>query len=389
MTTADSASIPGIADDLQVDGELAHFRLNLLTLFGGRRSQEWIDRMAHDAVEHRRHGLASMSLRLQTLRQRFDADASAGRCSAPPAPYLAGWDLQAVRDALAASGGAMLAVFHYGAHRQILADLACLQLPYVAPVAEEAYFAQIEAMTHAPPACRDAVRLLQVERAEVGRELLRALRSGRIGVIYVDGNMGPDGHLVQEGSVVVDFLGQQIRVKAGIARLATRLGLPIIPAMVVDAASGPAIRLGAAIDCRDPGGDNPQQAVMQTLYDHLARQVEAAPQYWEFAFCLHRWLEAQPSASTAMPAAWRGDERLFVDRTQVALYRRDEQLYWCHARRNRAYRIPPWAADLFDALQQPRSVAQLRAALPTAPADQLPRLLEQLGNAGLLCVEAG
>src|SRR5438093_650502 len=77
-----------------------------------------------------------------------------------------------------------------------------------------------------------ACRLIEVESARVGRDLVKGLREGRVGLIYVDGNMGPDGHKVEEGGVDVDFVGRRIRVKEGIARLSHSLRMPVLPLLV-------------------------------------------------------------------------------------------------------------------------------------------------------------
>ena len=99
-------------------------------------------------------------------------------------------------------------------------------VPFLAPVAKRAYFECMRIGRVSTHRFERAFRLIEVESTRVGRDLLKGLREGRVGLIYVDGNMGPDGHKVEEGGVEVDFFGRRIRVKEGIARLAHGLDYP-------------------------------------------------------------------------------------------------------------------------------------------------------------------
>ncbi len=361
---------PGSAQDAPATqpGEFIHYYMNLLALFRSQRTVPEIESLARDAVANRDALIAEFSVNLQALRERFEAESacSGQRATVLPPPCLGGLDraqLEAIRDQ---HGGLLIALFHYGRHRQVLADLACLGLPFVAPVAKRAYFECSDLARIAPPDFEQAMRLVEVEDPRVGRVLLQSLRAGRIGLIYVDGNMGPDGHLVADGAVEVDFLGCRIRVKAGIARLAQSLQLPILPLLVrQDSMGASSVTLGSLLapasksEATSPElRDADQQQMMQSLYVDLAAAVESGAQYWEFAFCLHRWLAqapdetacASPQCATppldAEPARRRPEVALSLPRADVALFERDQDQFWVHVGRQKAYRLPAWARGL-------------------------------------------
>ena len=98
---------------------------------------------------------------------------------------------------------------------------------------------------------------------------------------------------------------------------------------------------------------------MQACYDALAAAVAKSPQDWEFAFCLHRWLCADPSAlATPTPASTTlsDAQMISIDPATVLSYARDDGTFWLHVGRQRAYRIPDWGNELYPLLRD-KSVA--------------------------------
>ena len=376
-------------------GEYIHYYTNLLALFRQQRPVDEIVRLAHAAVAGREARIDGFSQHLRGLERDFLAqrEATGARASVEPAPRLGEWDPDALREISGTHGGLLIALFHYGEHREVLADLAVLELPFISPVAKHAYFECNELAKVAPPGFEHAMRLIEVESPRVGRLLVQGLRERRMGVIYVDGNMGPDGHLVEEGAVGIDFLGCRIRVKAGIARLATSFGLPVLPLLVEMPEHGtPRVRAGALIEVsRARSGEDSEAvhvSIMQRLYDALARSVSNAPEHWEFAFCFHRWLDAPPDGTRAdLPADATAGERVGLRREDVAFYDRADGVYWIHVGRQKAYRVPGWARGLYAQVEHSaRSRVEVQAALTSAgaPFDEAQALLEGLLERGLL-----
>lgn len=375
-------------------GEFVHYQANFLRLFGGTRSREDVDRISETAVALRELRIAQFDDRLRSIRAFFEEQGAAGL--APP--RLAGWDVERIDRLRRAHGGLLLAVFHYGEHRQVLSDLCCLGVPFVAPVAKQSYFDAPAAFAKAPRECADAAVLLEVESRNVGRRLLTELRRGRIGLIYVDGNMGPDGHLVTESAVEIDFLGERIRVKSGIARLAAALRLPILP--ILPAAAADANRASALVfapevvpfdDALAGDGKEAQvQRTMQACYDALAAAVADSPADWEFAFCLHRWLSvaADDDAGTLVNGETIADtQRIRVDTRFVLPYAREDGMFWLHVGRQRAYRMPEWSRELYRRLQErPMTRADVVALLSrnVQPTSETESFIDQLGALRLI-----
>lgn len=367
-------------------GEFIHYYTNLLTLFGEQRPVSEIKQLARAAQANRVAAMDGFSTRLADLADNYAAQRlhSGQRAAQQAQPQLQGWEQSPLPQLIAQHGGVLVAMFHYANHRHVFSDLASMGEPFVAPVAKQAYFECSELAAAAPAAFEHSMMLLEVEDRRVGRKLLSALRKGRVGLIYADGNMGPDGHLVEEGGVVVDFLGKSIRVKAGIARLAIGLGLPIVPLLVRGDREVDQVCFRPAVlppNKAELAGEDAEHAaqrdIMQSLYENLATEVERGPERWEFAFCFHRWLD-QPAADLQLDDtdAIGLDQPLWVDPQSVTQYQRADGVYWIHVGRQRAYRLPDWAAGLYQQMDGSQSLARSIDHLRCAGAE--PELAGQL-----------
>lgn len=353
--------------------EFVHYYANLLRLFRGSRPIECIERDALAAVALREARIQGFAHRLDSARRHFEVVRGDARLAA----RLREWDVERLARLRRDHGGVLIAAFHYGEHRHVLSDLCCLGIPFVAPVAKRSYFDATAVFSAGPPDCAAAPMLLEVERPAVGRRLLGALKQGRIGVVYVDGNMGPDGHLVEESGTEVSLLGERIRVKCGIARLALALKLPVLPLITLPRPDLPMVadRL-LAFPAILPPGDAPGErerhvrTTMQGCYDALATAVAQAPEHWEFAFCLHRWLCSGAPPCEASPCAEAGGA-IAVDPTVIVHYPRPDGVFWLNVVRQRAYRLPRWCADLYPFLRNsPRAPHEVAAHLAERGASQ-------------------
>jgi lauroyl/myristoyl acyltransferase len=383
-------------------GEYSHYYVNLLTLFGQHKPVAEIEALARAAVANRDREIERFSTHLQALQDDFSTQAQhrGERAHRLPTPQLQGWESLGLERLRQQHGGLLIALFHYGAHRQVFSDLGAQGIGYVAPVAKQAYFDCTQMTSISPVEFEAAMGLIEVEDPRVGRTILQALRRGRIGVIYVDGNMGPDGHKVEEGGLEVDFLGQRIKVKAGIARLSHSMQFPVLPLSVrADhnnpdkigrVVAGPLLHPRAKHETTD--GDADRLSMMQSIYDFLAHEVQADASIWEFAFCLHRWVVGGAINSLAVneqPQLLGEQHQLCLPRSEVALFERDEQQYWVHVRQQKAFRLPSWAHGLHAfLLDQKRGVGEIRQwlMLRHPNADDAHELLGGLQRRGLLAI---
>jgi lauroyl/myristoyl acyltransferase len=342
----DSTSEAQLAGDKP--GEFSHYYLNFLALFGKERPVTDIAELARRAVSNRDRHIALFDRQILELSEYYRSQprTADGRAERDPKPMMRGWKARDLPFLRAAHDGLLVALFHYGNHRQVFYDLAVMGVPFLAPVAKRAYFECLRIGRVATPRFERAFRLIEVESPTVGRDLLRGLREGRVGLIYVDGNMGPDGHKVEEGGVEVDFFGRRIRVKEGIARLAHSLELPVLPLFVESqVVFGPLLHPLAKRTTSAADLAASRQQMMQILYQHLEDHVRRAPSLWEFAFCLHRWIvdggPREELPGKELPA------RLTLRPGEVALFERGEDQYWVDVGSQRAFRLPAWARGLY------------------------------------------
>src|SRR5258705_3684186 len=329
-------------------GEFSHYYLNFLALFGRQRRLDDIAELARRAVAMRDRHIENFQRHVEALYESYRVQPRNGDgwAESDPEPLVRGWEALDLPSLRAAHDGLLVALFHYGNHRQVFYDLAVMGVPFLAPVAKRSYFECLRIGRVSTQRFERAFRLIGVESPRVGRDLLRGLREGRVGLIYVDGNMGPDGHKVEEGGVEVDFFGRRIRVKEGIARLAHSLELPVLPLFVEsEVVLGPLLHPLAKRTTSAPELAASRQQMMQILYHHLEDRVRRAPSLWEFAFCLHRWIvdggPREEVPSNELPA------RLTVRPSEVALFERADDQYWVDVGSQRAFRLPAWARGLY------------------------------------------
>jgi len=368
--------------------EFIYYYINLLKLFRDTKPIAEIDRLASEAMLLRRQRIYEFSQHLSHVESFFRTSSGAK----PLEPKLTSWNLDQLQSLREMYGSLLLAVFHFGEHRHVLSDLATLGIPFVAPIAKHAYFDATAIFRNGPEASKTAAMMLEVERRDVGRRLLGGLKAGRIGVIYVDGNMGPDGHMVEESAVEVDFLGLKMRVKSGIGRLATSLSLPVVPMLAERSGKGGTM-LPVIVPRSSPKGaarEHEIVRIMQECYTTLGKAVSASPQDWEFAFCLHRWISADNSSQqsdrpTFVPTS---SAKARIDPKNVVYYSCPDGIYWLHIERQRAYKLPSWCGDIYHLLTKtPQEVRTLLTLLQRrAPINETTNIVEQLHSLGLIDV---
>jgi hypothetical protein len=352
--------------------------LNFLTYLQPEHDPAALEAMAREAVAWNRSEHDAFQHAMQSLRQGFHEDPAwpdRERMSSPDT-MLDGWDriLPVIMDHSERYGGVLIALFHYGAHRWIISDLALSGLPVTAPVSPDSCRQYGELAADGPATYKQNLEFLSVANPRVGRSLLAALRLGRTGVIYVDGNMGPPTGAPRqdrEQTSMIDFLGRTIRVKAGIARLSSALTQPILPLFAgrpVDA--GPA-RISAGELVWPPARNDEAgiTATLQALYHSLAERILADPAPWEFAAYAHRWLVRAPRpgehrTAKPVPAVLPEHTRLALNRHRVAPIHRSDGLFWVDVKdHHRGVRLPPEHAVALERLSVGESwtVGELQA----------------------------
>ena len=101
-------------------GEFSHYYLNLLAILGQERGAEAISELARQAVSNRDRHIAQFERRIEELHEFYRAQPrnGAGWAERDANPLLDGWSARDLPFLRAAHDGLLIALFHYGNHRQ-------------------------------------------------------------------------------------------------------------------------------------------------------------------------------------------------------------------------------------------------------------------------------
>jgi hypothetical protein len=368
---------------------------NLLTLLGTRFGPAELRTLGAEILIRSRAESHAFAERLDAHLARFRSDPcwpDRTRIEVP-APTLSGWRVDSLEQLRQRHGGLLLALFHHGAHRNLLADLALQQVDIVAPVSAEACSNYGRIGTEGPTGAERALQLLPVSDRAVGRRLLSALRRGRIGVIYADGSMGPGEGGADEQGVQLPFLGATISAKAGIARLSHAVGLPILPLIARSAAAdgGETGRVvqGALIE---PSRGASIELTMRQVFAVLEQEILRDPAGWEFATYAHRWIvphHGDVGDTVAANEEPEDDACVRADRTRVATLLRADDLFWVDVHTQRAVRIPADHVEPMRALAEGETLtlAQVTRRSERQDRSRSVALLRALAGRALLTIE--
>ncbi len=133
--------------------------------------------------------------------------------------------------------------------------------------------------------------IIDAENATVGLQMLRAIKSGRSLVLYMDGNTGAGATTTKNyNRCPIDFLGQQIFARKGIAFLAHAANIPIVT-VASYRASWEDIRL-KFFDPIFPDLNKERglfaEETTQTIYNLIAPIIKAYPEQWEAWLYIHK-----------------------------------------------------------------------------------------------------
>jgi lauroyl/myristoyl acyltransferase len=323
-----------------------YFQMNYKSIFGKYLPEEEVRELALAALSNKSSQQQEFDLRLNNYvndfsQQNFDMQ-----------PYLKDWDINYIESLRETYGGVILALFHYGAHRHVLVDLVSLNVDCVAPVAGKAYDDLQKLLAHSSTEIAEKVALLEVEDDKVSRTLLDSLKKGNVGGIYVDGNMGPTSRNSNKGCVKVDYFDYAISVKAGISRLSIMLKLPILPVFSSPSVHSPEIQFGGLIHpahyVEKYSKKLAPKYMMQTLYSLLEEKVRLEPSHWEFALCLHRWVQHPLMANNQKAnISLNNIKRLRVNTKAVSVMELNGKLYWINTQLAKGFSIPDSLISIF------------------------------------------
>lgn len=361
------------------DEELfAHYKMNLQAILP---SVENLDELALNSLRRKKIQIQNFEQRVNICAQQV----AIGKNSFPA--YFQNWSSSAIKEIADKNGGLLCGLFHFGAHRHFLLDSMCQGIDTVSPIAGEAYSGIQRLAQSGESKIAEKLLLLEVEGEKVGRDLFRSLRAGRVGGIYVDGNMGPTSAASSDDCVNVNFFDKKLKVKAGIARLSLLLQLPILPVFCSGKNSNPEIKFGELITPPPKTSleknNYPVQA-MQALYFELQEQVKRSPEDWEYALCLHRWVDSVESSFKSNHSTSKFTS-ISVNTINTSLLIKDDRLIIVNTQRGKGFTVPEELTDILGCLFKIKNMSWRRFKADVEKHNYCAlKLIEQMTNANLI-----
>jgi hypothetical protein len=276
--------------------------------------------------------------------------------------------------------------FHFGSYRFVPTDLCHLGLPLTFAVDTRTVEENRRGGNGASGL--HGLKVARIDDPAGLVTLVRALRGGGAAYLNVDGNRGWGGGEAVLSHCAVRFLGMELRVMTGAARLAAANGAAILPVAALPDGPHPGrVACGVPILPPPPGEDAAEHVhrTMQALYDFFAEHVAGDPAEWQDVRFLHRWrlagvappVEGPPDPVAVERRLGSGAAfRLDVGRCVRLDGRAGAALV--DARTLRAFPLPPEAAELLRPLETERGLD--RAAVEDLPAGERGPTLDVLAR---------
>jgi len=207
-----------------------------------------------------------------------------------------GWEH--LERALARGQGAILTTAHFSAYRWLTLELLA-RGRRITMLVDDTFKRELDRdvytrlSTHYPEHGSDRFRTCNSQDTTALWQLARSLKQGRIVLSFIDGNSGTEGKAAKNGSLELPWLGQTIRVRPGLAALATASGSPVLPVLAThDSAPSATFDIFPPIESFEPNESRLETRlrIMTTLFDVLEREIAKRPEAWEEWWLLPHWL---------------------------------------------------------------------------------------------------
>lgn len=190
----------------------------------------------------------------------------------------------------------IICTFHTGSYRLLNLFLMKNKIPYSLVVGKNVVEQEGEAFRNIYNSLpgnqhENNFSIIDAENATVGLQMLRAIKSGRSLVLYMDGNTGAGAATTKnDNRCHIDFLGQQIFARKGIAFLAHAANIPIVT-VASYRASWTDIRLKffdpILPDINKDRGQFAEETT-QRIYNLIAPLIKRYPEQWEAWLYIHK-----------------------------------------------------------------------------------------------------
>jgi lauroyl/myristoyl acyltransferase len=311
--------------------------------------------------------------------------------------WLEGWNGALLRDLLGAGKGLIIATTKTGPYRNIPLEFALFGLPIFIAVNASSFpvwKSAVEGMkARVDP---DLVLMANAEERSGIIAMMRALRSGRIVIIYFEGSTGTDGPWGRGSKSIVQYFGKTLLVRNGVARLSS--DAPLLPMTTVKSADGrPTVMYGQPLMPGRKDGDEESglQRVMQHLFSFAQDVIGNHPDQSETFPALHR-LRAPEKESPVRPQPVDASEvthhlevggRIRLDAGRCVLVPSDGGLYCIDSRTLQGVLLPRSIAGFLEGMESPAAyLDQTRFGRGVAPEtrNQGIRSIAELVSRGLM-----
>jgi lauroyl/myristoyl acyltransferase len=228
------------------------------------------------------------------------------------------------------NGPSIISTFHTGSYRLINLFLMKNKIPYSLVVGKNVVEQEGEAFkkiySSLPGnAGGNNFDIIDAENASVGLQMLRAIKNGRSLLLYMDGNTGAGAATTKnDNRCKVDFLGQQIFARKGIAFLSHAANIPIVT-VTGYRASWNNIRL-KFFDPIFPDAGKERglfaEETTQKMYDLVAPIIEKYPEQWEAWLYIHKVANIiNPDRNQTVKRVSRITEKIALDSFRFGIFK--------------------------------------------------------------------
>jgi lauroyl/myristoyl acyltransferase len=315
-------------------------------------------------------------------------------------PWLLGFD-KAALDQLSSRGrGVILCSARYGLCRHFAIEVALHGHDVAMAVNDVNFPYWSKLLTQTGDALRriaarpvPRLHAVNIEVADGGRRLARALGANDVVCIMADGSTGVTGPWERAERSVVRFFGRELSVRHGIARLSAATGAPILPVLAVRERAGRGrLVVGQAIEppTSRAAGKNPAWLAdaMQCVFSFLESAIARRPEQWEGIAGLHRLLTPTDGSDSpseadrpAVPCPVASTDVVRRrDGAPCIVTRHGDATYLVDPRRMKAYRVSASMGALVERLfrgSEPEPVSSLLASIDPP---ERPEVLRSLGQ---------
>jgi KDO2-lipid IV(A) lauroyltransferase len=178
--------------------------------------------------------------------------------------------------ALALRRGVVYATCHLGPWERMASLLAQRGFP-ISTIARESYDPRFHALVYDRLRAHRNVRVIYRDSAGAPAAIVRTLREGRVLGLLAD----LPGRIP---TTPVTWLGKPARIASGVARIALRVGSPVVVGTPAPSERGLTIRIEAIPTSDLSSGDRGEAELSQRIADALSTRVRLLPTQWPWMF---------------------------------------------------------------------------------------------------------